>query len=89
MRLRAVLFALLAASVASAASAPGYRLLASVTIIHQDSPDKYTVMQTLETLPRANTLALNTKTKKLYLSTAEFEGKTMKPGTFSVLVYGK
>ena len=61
MRLRAVLFALLAASVASAAGAPGYHLLASVTILHQDSPDKYIVMQTLE----------------------------MKPGTFTVLVYGK
>jgi hypothetical protein len=73
---------------------------ASVTIVHQDSPDQYSVVQTLETMPRANTLALDTKTKKLYLSTAKFEEKpgatpdakpkqTMVPGTFTILVYGK
>jgi DNA-binding beta-propeller fold protein YncE len=68
---------------------------ASVTIVQQDSPDQYSVVQTLETLPRANTLALDTKTKKIYLSTAQFEQKegekrpTMVPGSFVVLVYGK
>ena len=48
---------------------------ASVTIIHQDSADKYSEIQTLETMPRANTLALDPKTRKLYLSTAQFEEK--------------
>jgi DNA-binding beta-propeller fold protein YncE len=73
---------------------------ASVTIIHQDAPDKYSVVQTLETLPRANTLALDLKTRKIYLATAQFrekpastpDGKPQQeraPGSFMVLVYGK
>jgi FG-GAP repeat len=45
----------------------------SVTIIRQDSPDTYSVVQTLEAAPRANTLALDTKTHKIYLSAADFE----------------
>jgi hypothetical protein len=44
-----------------------------VTIIHQDSPDKHGVVQTLEAAPRANTLALDTKTQKIYLPAAGFE----------------
>ena len=73
---------------------------ASVTIVHQDSADAYSVVRTLETMPRANTLALDRKTKKIYLSTAQFEPKpaaapggkptqAMMPGTFMVLVYGR
>lgn len=73
---------------------------ASVTIFHQDSADKYSEVQTLETMPRANTLALDPKTKKIYLSTAQYEEKpaatpdgkprqVMVPGSFTVLVYGK
>lgn len=67
----------------------------SVTIIHQDSADKYTVVQNLETLPGTNTLALDTKTGKLYLSTSKFAppaspgGKAARvPGSFMVAVYG-
>jgi DNA-binding beta-propeller fold protein YncE len=67
----------------------------SVTIIHQDSPDLYTVAQNLETQQGTNTLALDLKTGKLYLSTAKFAapanpgGKAAKvPGTFMVVVYG-
>jgi len=67
----------------------------SVTIIHQDSADKYTVAQNLETLQGTNTLALDTKTGKLYLSTNRFAapaspgGKSAKvPGSFMVAVYG-
>jgi hypothetical protein len=73
---------------------------ASVTIVHQDSPDTYSVVQTLETLPHANTLALDRKTKKLYLSTAQYEQKpgatpdakpkdVRVPASFMILVYGK
>jgi DNA-binding beta-propeller fold protein YncE len=43
----------------------------SVTVIHQDSPDKYSVVETVETQPRANTLALDPETHKIYLSTAK------------------
>jgi DNA-binding beta-propeller fold protein YncE len=67
----------------------------SVTIIHQDSLDQYSVVQNLETLQGTNTLALDLKTGKIYLSTAKFAppatpgGRgTRMPGTFMVAVYG-
>jgi DNA-binding beta-propeller fold protein YncE len=67
----------------------------SVTIIHQDSPDQYSVVQNLETLPRTNTLALDVRTGKIYLSTAKYwppvasgGNGTRMPGTFMVTVYG-
>ena len=54
----------------------------TVTIIHQDSPDKYSIIETVKTLPRAKTMALDPKTHRLFLSTAE-------NGQFEVLVVGK
>ena len=54
----------------------------TVTVIHQDSPDKYSVVETVKTLPRAKTMALDPKTHQLFLSTAE-------NGQFEVLVVGK
>ena len=54
----------------------------TVTVIRQDSPDKYSVVETVETLPRAKTSALDPKTHRLFLSTAE-------SGQFEVLVMGK
>jgi hypothetical protein len=47
------------------------------------------VVQTLATQPRAKTMALDFKTKKIYVSAPEFETGTrkIKPGTFAVLVY--
>ncbi len=62
---------------------------ATVTIIQQKSADEYSVIQTLSTQPRAKTMALDKKTKKIYLSAPEFEPGTrkIKPGTFGVLVY--
>jgi YVTN family beta-propeller protein len=54
----------------------------TVTVIHQDGPDKYSVIQTVKTLPRAKTMALDPKTHQLFLSTAE-------SGQFEVLVVGK
>jgi hypothetical protein len=67
----------------------------TVTIMHQDSPDQYSVVQNLETLPGTNTLALDAKTGKIFLSTAKFgppvtpEGRPVRlPGTFMVTVYG-
>ena len=53
----------------------------TITVIHQDSPDKYSVAETVKTLPKAKTMALDPKTHQLFLSTAE--------GTqFEVLVVG-
>jgi YVTN family beta-propeller protein len=54
----------------------------TVTVIHQDGPDKYSVIETVKTLPRAKTMALDPKTHQLFLSTAE-------AGQFEVLVVGK
>jgi YVTN family beta-propeller protein len=54
----------------------------TVTVIRQESPDKYSVVETVKTLPRAKTSALDPKTHQLFLSTAE-------SGQFEVLVVGK
>ena len=54
----------------------------TVTVVRQDSPDKYSVVETVKTLPRAKTMALDPKTHQLFLSTAE-------NGQFEVLVVGK
>ena len=54
----------------------------TITVIRQESPDKYSVVETVKTLPRAKTMALDPKTHQLFLSTAE-------NGQFEVLVVGK
>lgn len=54
----------------------------TITVIHEDSPDKYSVVETVKTAPRAKTMALDQKTHRLFLSTAE-------NGQFEVLVVGK
>jgi YVTN family beta-propeller protein len=53
----------------------------TVTVIRQESPDKYSVVETVKTVPRAKTSALDPKTHQLFLSTAE-------SGQFEVLVVG-
>ena len=53
----------------------------TITVIHQDSPDKYSVVENVKTLPRAKTMALDPKTHQLFLSTAE-------AGQFEVLMVG-
>lgn len=61
----------------------------TTTIIKQATADKYDVVQTLATQTRAKTLALDTKTHKIYLSVIDFETgtKNIIPGSFKVLVY--
>ncbi len=71
----------------------------TVTVIHQDSPDKYSVVETVQTQPGAKTIALDPKTHQLYLSVAEFKQeaaagggrakRVITPGSFQVLVLGK
>jgi YVTN family beta-propeller protein len=73
----------------------------TVTIAHEDAPDKLTVVQTLTTEPRARTMALDPATHKIYLASAKFEAPAeppkpgqrprpkMVPGSFKVLVYGR
>ena len=72
----------------------------TVTIAHEDAPDKLTVVQTLKTEPRARTMALDPKTHRIYLASAKFgapseqpsggkKGRpSVVPGSFKVLVYG-
>jgi DNA-binding beta-propeller fold protein YncE len=62
---------------------------ATTTVIRQESADQYSVIQTLATQPRAKTMAMDMKTKKIYLSAPQFKPGTREivPGTFSVWVY--
>jgi DNA-binding beta-propeller fold protein YncE len=72
----------------------------SVSVIHQDSPDKYSPVETVTTQWKANTLAVDPKTHKVYLPSAEWTTPkataetpkpvpTRVPGTFKILVLGK
>lgn len=54
----------------------------TITVIRQDSPDRYSQIETVKTVPRAKTMALDPRTHRLFLSTAE-------NGQFEVLVVGK
>jgi len=54
----------------------------TITVIHQDGPDQYSVVETVKTAPRAKTMAFDPKTNRIFLSTAE-------NGQFEVLVVGK
>lgn len=73
----------------------------TLTIIHEDSPNKYTLVEQFPTEPGAKTLALDAKTGRVFLTVAKREappaptkedpkphGK-MVPGTFHLLVIGK
>jgi hypothetical protein len=70
----------------------------TVTIAREESPDKLIVIQTLKTEPGARTMALDSKTHKIYLASAKFERLASTPGnqrqrprmisnSFKVLVY--
>ncbi|HEV2731733.1 MAG TPA: hypothetical protein VGV15_17015 [Terriglobales bacterium] len=54
----------------------------TVNVIHQESADHYAPVETVQTAPRAKTMALDSASKRLYLSTAE-------EGQFEILVVGK
>jgi DNA-binding beta-propeller fold protein YncE len=67
----------------------------TTTIAHEDTPDKLTVVQTLETQRGSRTMALDPKTHKIYLAAAKFEAPAegqrrgkMVPDSFKILVYG-
>jgi hypothetical protein len=72
----------------------------ALSVFHQDSPDKYTLMEEVKTQAGARTMALDRKTGRVYLSVAQFGPRPeptpanpqprppMIPGTFSVLVFG-
>jgi hypothetical protein len=68
----------------------------NLTVIHQDSPDKYTVVENVSTKRSARTMGLDLKTHNVVLPAADFDppapgerrGK-MKPGSFVLVVVGK
>ena len=68
----------------------------TLTVVHEDSPNKFSVVENVPTKRSARTMALDKKTHNIFLSAADFEppapgerrGK-MKPDSFVILVVGK
>ena len=72
-----------------------------VHIFHEDSPDKFSEVETVKTEFGAKTMGLDTKTHNIFVDTADFgeppaptaerphPPRAAVPGTFRVLVYGK
>jgi YVTN family beta-propeller protein len=73
----------------------------TLTVIHEDSPDKYSIVENVKTEPRARTMTIDTKTHKVYLPSAQFgpapaatqaqprPRAPMLPDSFKVLVFGR
>ena len=67
-----------------------------LTVIHEDSPDKYTVVENVPTKRSARTMGLDLKTHNIFMPAADFDppapgerrGK-MKPDSFVIVVVGK
>jgi DNA-binding beta-propeller fold protein YncE len=61
----------------------------TATIIHQDGPDQYAVVQTLSTSWKAKTHAYDPQTKTIYFCAFDMQAdnKTRVPDSFKVLVY--
>jgi len=72
-----------------------------LVIIHEDNPDKFSIVESVTTQPRARTMTIDTKTHRVYLPTAQF-GPTpaptkeqprprapMLPESFAILVFGR
>ncbi|HYR76494.1 MAG TPA: hypothetical protein VEM96_11700 [Pyrinomonadaceae bacterium] len=73
----------------------------TLTVVHEDAPDKYSVIENVTTPKRARTMALDVKTHRVYTVSAEF-GTTpaptteqprprppMVPGTFTLLILSR
>ena len=68
----------------------------NLTVIHQDSPDKYTVVENVPTKRSARTMGLDLKTHTVFLPAAEFDAPAagerrgkMKTGSFGIVVVSK
>lgn len=73
----------------------------TLTVVRENSPDSYSVIQTLKTKRGARTMALDQSTGRIYLATAEFgppppatEGQSRRrrsivPGSFEILVVSR
>ena len=71
-----------------------------IHVFHEDSPDKFSEVETVKTEYGAKTMGLDTKTHNVFVDTADFAPpaptasqphprRTAVPGTFRVLVYGQ
>lgn len=68
----------------------------TLTVVREDSPNKFTVVESVPTKRSARTMGLDLKTHNIFLPAADFDppapgerrGK-MKPGSFVLLVLGK
>ena len=68
----------------------------TLTVIHEDSPDKFTVIDNVPTKRSARTMALDPQTHRIYLSAADLgapaKGErwpSIVPGSFVILIVGK
>lgn len=73
----------------------------TLTVVHEDAADKFTVVDNVPTRARARTMALDTKTHQVFVVTAEFgpapaataqqprPRAPMMPGTFTLLTLGR
>jgi YVTN family beta-propeller protein len=73
----------------------------NVHIFHEDTPDKFSEVETVKTEYGAKTMALDSKTHNIYLTTADFgpppaptaerphPNPAPIPGTFHLLIYGR
>ncbi len=73
----------------------------TLTVVHEDSPDAYTVVENVATQRGARTMELDPKTHAVYLVTAEFgpppaataenprPRPPIVPGSFTLLLYGR
>jgi DNA-binding beta-propeller fold protein YncE len=69
----------------------------TLSIIHEDSPDKFSLFETIPTQRGARTMAIDEKTHNIFLATAQFGPAPERPhprpstipDTFVILVFGK
>jgi DNA-binding beta-propeller fold protein YncE len=62
----------------------------TITVIREESADKFSVVETVKTQPSARTMAADTKTGELYTVAAKvLPGRKVEPDTFVVLVAEK
>jgi DNA-binding beta-propeller fold protein YncE len=74
----------------------------TMTVVHEDSPSQFRVVETVPTMPGARTMTIDPRTHRLYLATARFgpaptataaspprRRPPMIPDSFTLLVFGR
>jgi hypothetical protein len=70
----------------------------TLTIVEEETPDKFKVVANVQTQAGARTMALDTKTHRVYLATARFKPpaagapggrRAPEPNSFTILVVGR